>query len=89
MGRQYSIPYKLVSPISLNRAVSILGELLAEEGQRLAKYLRPGENQTTSKLLRQFSLERIMSEAEHIVPTLCQLLCQIATKEQPEEKDKV
>ena len=30
-----------------------------------------------------------MSEAEHIAPTLCQLLRQIATKEQPEEKDKV
>ena len=70
-------------------AVSISGELLAEEGQQLAKYLRPGENQTTSKLLRQFSLERIMSEAEHIAPTLCQLLRQIAIKERPEEKDKV
>jgi hypothetical protein len=30
-----------------------------------------------------------MSEAEHIAPTLCQLLHQIATKEQPEEKEKV
>jgi hypothetical protein len=68
--------------------VRILGEFLAEEGQRLVKYLQPGENQTTSKLLEQFSLERIMSEAEHIAPTLCQLLHQIATKEPP-EKDKV
>jgi hypothetical protein len=74
MGRQYSIPYELVSPISLNRAVSILGELLAEEGQQLAKYLQPGENQTTSELLQQFSLKRIMSEVKHIAPTLCQLL---------------
>ena len=53
------------------------------------KYLRPGENQTTSELLQQFSLERIMSEAEHIAPTLCHLLRQIATKEPPEEKDTV
>ena len=67
-------------------AVSISGKLLAEEGRQLAKYLRPGENQTTSELLQQFSLERIMSEAEHIAPTLCQLLCQIVTKEQPETK---
>jgi hypothetical protein len=70
-------------------AVSISGELLAEEGRQLAKYLRPGENQTTSELLQQFSLERIMTEAEHIAPTLCQLLRQIAIKERPEEKDKV
>ena len=57
-----------------------------EGGQQ---HLSPGENQTTSKLLQQFSLERIISEAEHIAPTLCQLLRQIATKEQPEGKDKV
>ena len=53
-------------------AVAVLGEILAEEGRRLAKYLQPDENQTTSQLLLvQFSLERIMSEADRISPTLC------------------
>ena len=30
-----------------------------------------------------------MSEAEDIAPTLCQLLHWIATKEKPEEKEKI
>jgi hypothetical protein len=70
-------------------AVAVSGEILAEEGRRLAKYLQPDENQTTSELLVQFSLERIMSEADRISPTLCQLLCGIATKQKPEAKEKV
>jgi hypothetical protein len=70
-------------------AVGISGEILAEEGQRLAKYLQPRDNQTTSDLLQQFSLERIMSEAEDIAPTLCRLLRQISTKNQSEDKEKV
>jgi hypothetical protein len=70
-------------------AIGISGEILAEEGQRLAKYLQPRDNQTTSDLLQQFSLERIMSEAEEISPTLCRLLRQISTKDQSEDKEKV
>ena len=70
-------------------AVGVSGEILAEEGQWLAKYLQPRDNQTTSDLLQQFSLERIMSEAEDIAPTLCRLLCQISTKDQSEDKEKV
>jgi hypothetical protein len=59
-----------------------------EEGQRLAKFLQPQDGQATSDLLQQFLLERIMSEAEDIAPTLCQLLRQIVTKEKPKEKEK-
>jgi hypothetical protein len=70
-------------------AVDVSGEILAEEGRQLAKYLQPGENQTMSELLVQFSLERIMSESEQIAPTLCQLLRVITTKQQPEEQEKV
>ena len=70
-------------------AVAVSGEILTEEGRRLAKYLQPDENQTTSQLLVQFSLEQIMSEADRISPTLCQLLRGIATKQQPEAKEKV
>ena len=70
-------------------AVGVSGEILAEEGQRLAKYLQPRDNQTTSDLLQQFSLERIMSKAEDTAPTLCRLLRQISTKDQSEDKEKV
>jgi hypothetical protein len=70
-------------------AVGISGEILSEEGQRLTKFLQPRDGQATSDLLQQFSLERIMSEAEDIAPTLCQLLRRIATKEKPEEKGKI
>ena len=70
-------------------AVGVSGEILAEEGQQLAKYLQPRDNQTTSDLLQQFSLERIMSEAEDIAPTLCWLLRQISMKDQSEDKEKV
>jgi len=34
-------------------AVAVLGEILAEEGRWLAKYLQPDKNQTTSELLVQ------------------------------------
>ena len=47
-------------------AIGVSGEGLAEEGQQPADYLQLGENQSTSEMLLQFSLdsERIMSEAE-------------------------
>ena len=70
-------------------AVDVSGEILAEEGHQLVKYLQPGKNQTTSELLVQFSLEQIMSKLECIAPTLCQLLHEIATKQQPKEQEKV
>jgi hypothetical protein len=70
-------------------AVGISGEVLAQEGQQLADYLRPGENQSTSQLLLQFSLERIMFEAEHIAPNLCHMLRQVTTNTKPSANEKV
>ena len=70
-------------------AVGVWGEILAQEGQRLAKFLQPCDDQMTSELLLRFSLERIMAEAEDIAPALCQLLRRIAIKEQPDEKEKL
>jgi hypothetical protein len=70
-------------------AVGISGEILTEEGQRLAKFLQPQDGQATSDLLQQFSLERTMSEAEDIAPTLCQLLRWIVTEDKPKEKEKI
>ena len=43
-------------------AIGVSGEVLAKEGQWLADDLQPGENRSTSEMLLQFSLERIMSE---------------------------
>lgn len=55
-------------------AVDISGEILAKEGQQFAESLCPTDGQATSNLLQCFLLERIMSEAADIAPTLCQLL---------------
>jgi hypothetical protein len=68
-------------------AVDISGEILTEEGQWLANYLRPAADRNTSDVLQAFSLEKIMSEAEHIAPTLCRLLRQIATSSKPNAGD--
>ena len=70
-------------------AINMSGEILAQEGQWLANYLRPGADRKTSDVLQEFSLEKIMAEAEHIAPTLCQLLRQIATNSKPNAREKV
>lgn len=70
-------------------ALDLTGELLAEEGQKLAEFLRPSQGQTTSDVLEQFSLERIMSEAEVIAPSLCKMLRLVAISEGSQEKDTI
>jgi hypothetical protein len=70
-------------------AINISGEILAQEGQRLANYLRLGADRKTSDVLQEFSLEKIMAESEHITPTLCQLLHQIATNSKPNAREKL
>jgi hypothetical protein len=40
-------------------------------------------------MLQEFPLEKIMAEVEHISPTLCQLLCQIATDSKLNAREKV
>ena len=64
-------------------AVGVTGEVLAEEGQRLADYLRPDDNQSTSELLQKFSLDRIMSESKQIAPNLCEMLRRVTTNTKP------
>jgi len=70
-------------------AVNVSGQILAEEGQRLANYLRPAADRGMSDVLQKFSLEKIMADAEHIAPTLCNLLRQIATNSKPNARDNV
>lgn len=58
-------------------AVSLITELLAGEGQKLAEFLHPASRQV-SEILGKWSLERIFQEAEHLAPVLCTLLRRIS-----------
>lgn len=66
-------------------AIDLTGEILAEEGQKLAQYLRPEDGQKTSSTLEEFSLERIMADAETLAPNLCSLLRAVSDAERPTE----
>ena len=74
---------------TLQWAVNILGQILAKEGQQLANYLWPAADQGMSDILQKFSLENIMADVEHIVLTLCNLLCQIVTNSKLNARDNV
>jgi hypothetical protein len=50
------------------------GEMIAAEGKWLADYLRPAQGQKVSHILENFSLERILRNAEAIAPTFCNVL---------------
>jgi hypothetical protein len=54
-------------------------EVLARESSRLAEHLRPQQNCGVTNVLLQFLLERIMSDAEKLAPTLCELLRSVGT----------
>ena len=68
-------------------AVNVSGEILAQEGKRLANYLRPSKGTLVSDVLENFSLERILSEAERIAPTLCQILRLVSTSPKSDGTD--
>jgi hypothetical protein len=51
----------------------VAGEILAEEGAKLAQHLRPPQGQSVSKTLDNFFLERVLADAEFYAPTLCYL----------------
>jgi len=72
--------------LTIQRAVNVLGEILTKEGQSLANYLWPAADWA---MLQEFSLEKIMANTEHITPTLCNLLRQIATNSKPNARDNV
>jgi len=62
-------------------AIETSGEILAQEGKKLADFLRPTQGTKVSEVLKMFSLERIMSRAEEIAPTLCHILRSVGTRE--------
>ncbi|KZP19859.1 hypothetical protein FIBSPDRAFT_892436 [Athelia psychrophila] len=66
-------------------ALEVTGDVLAAEDFQLAKFLQPEQGCSISDVLEQFSLERIMSEAEVIVPSLCKLLRCVTTRDNPKE----
>ena len=62
-------------------ALNMTGKVLAKEGQWLAEYLRPEQGSPVSRILQNFSLERIITNVETMAPTLCKLLREIAIGE--------
>jgi hypothetical protein len=54
-------------------AVRVSGEALAKEGKKLAEYLHPAQGQEVSEVLANFSLERILVDAEKMAPNFCML----------------
>lgn len=52
----------------------VAGDILTAEGVKLAQRLRPSQGQSVSKTLEDFSLAKILVDAEYIAPTLCYLL---------------
>ena len=52
--------------------INISGEILAQESKNLL--ITCGHLKAVSEVLKKFSLERILSKAEHIPPMLCQIL---------------
>ncbi|KAJ6599851.1 hypothetical protein DFH09DRAFT_901936, partial [Mycena vulgaris] len=63
----------------------VAGEILCVEGAKLAQHLRPEQGQSVTTTLAEFSLERILADAEYIAPTLCCLpvLARDSHTEQP------
>ncbi|KAJ7280448.1 hypothetical protein C8J57DRAFT_1058002, partial [Mycena rebaudengoi] len=66
----------------------VAGEILKEEGTRLAQFLRPPQDQGVGTTLESFSLERILADTEYLAPTLCILLRLLAQEEAGENSGK-
>lgn len=60
-------------------AAAATGEILADEGLKLASYLRPQQGRPLTEIMGEFSLERILTDAKMLAPTLCSLLRDFAT----------
>ena len=67
-------------PGVINRwAAAATGEILADEGLKLASYLQPQQGCPLTDVMTQFLLKRILTDAEMLAPTLCSLLRDFAT----------
>jgi len=67
-------------PGVVNRwAAAATGEILADEGLKLASYLCPQQGHPLTDIMGEFSLERILMDAAMLALTLCGLLRDFAT----------
>jgi hypothetical protein len=55
-------------------ALRVSGEIIGKEAKKLADYFRPEQGQEVSEVLANFSLDRILSDAEEMAPNFCELL---------------
>jgi hypothetical protein len=62
-------------------AIEVTGDILAEEGKKLASYLRPAQGRAVSDILENFSLDKIMRVSEDVAPNLVRLLRSVGTNE--------
>jgi hypothetical protein len=62
-------------------AAKTTAEKLARESSKLAERLRPQQNRGVTHVLEEFSLTRIMRDAEELAPTLCELLRAVGVPE--------
>ncbi|KAJ7808983.1 hypothetical protein B0H14DRAFT_3760274 [Mycena olivaceomarginata] len=62
----------------------VAGNILAEEGAKLAQHLRPPHGQSVTTTIENFALSKILADAEFIAPTLCHFLPLLA-KADPSE----
>jgi hypothetical protein len=62
----------------------VAGNILAEEGAKLAQHLRPPHGQNVTTTIENFALSKILADAEFIAPTLCHFLALLA-KADPSE----
>ena len=60
-------------------AAAATGEILANEGHKLASHLRPQQGRPLTEIMNKFSLTQILADAESLAPTLCRLLREFAT----------
>ncbi|KAJ7909892.1 hypothetical protein B0H13DRAFT_2233006 [Mycena leptocephala] len=74
-GEELLDPIRLRQPEIVAQWIKrVAGDILAEEGAKLAQHLRPPQGQSVTKTLENFSLKRILADAEFIAPTICHLL---------------
>jgi hypothetical protein len=62
-------------------AIEVTGDIIAEEGKKLAAYLRPAQGCAVSDVLENFSLDKIMHVSEEIAPNFVRLLRSVGMKE--------
>ena len=76
-------------PNMINKwTINTSGGIFMKETKRLADYLCLSQGSQVSEVLSMLSSWRIMSEAEKIVPTLCQILHLVTISEKP-NRDEV